>query len=162
MCYYGSWIPSEPGWHHVAICKEGSNIRLVGDGVSKYLRGIPTNGFPDLPSTQVYIGATSPTYTPNDHYIEEVRFSTTQRFTSFPFTPPDRAYDSNTHKVSGTTNDAARILTFDENTWELVGNETVTTGEYESWTTSGTQFVIGRRDTDGEVIAYGNVEGKTN
>jgi len=90
-------------------------------------------------------------------YLDELRVSKgIARWTS-NFTPPSEAYYVELNVVGGTVNDSARIITIDEDTWSIIGNEVVSTGAYESWTTSGTKMIIARRETDGELLVYGGV-----
>ena len=154
---YGNWKPEDDKWYHIAIIKTGSIIRLTGNGIVKDSRNIPANGFPDLSSESIYIGARYPSYIPSGHYVDEVRFSNTQRYDSFPFAPPNREFDIYTHYISGAVNDQSRIITLDESNWAVVSHKIFSTGSYEIGTTSGTKIAIGRRETDGEFIGYGNI-----
>ena len=59
--------------------------------------------------------------------------------------------------MSGVLNDSARVIVINESDWSVEHNEVFSTGSYEIGTTSGTKLMVGRRETDGEIVAYGNV-----
>jgi len=143
-------------WHHVALTREGNTFRIFRDGT--LISSGSNSGAVGTSTTDLYVGRYQDTDWYFRGYMEEVRVSKGIARWTAPFTPPTSPYNSYARKVSGSVNDSARIITIDESNWTIIGNDVVSTGAYESWTTSGTNMVIARRETDGEVVVYGGVD----
>lgn len=64
-----------------------------------------------------------------------------------------------TRKLSGSTNDASRIIVLNENNWEVEKIRDFSTGNFELTNLqAGNKTIVGRRNTDGEIVGYGGVD----
>ena len=82
-------------WHHIAVSRSGSTVRLFLDGALQDSGTDSTTVFSD--DTNLYIGRDAFTSAYFDGYIDELRISDTARYTT-GFTPSTTAFsnDSNT------------------------------------------------------------------
>lgn len=89
------WTPAINTWYHVAVDRNGTNLRMFVDGTQL---GTPTTNAGNIVTTAgAFIGGTSVVSSIADAWFKEVRLSNVSRYTA-NFTPPTDAYtsDSNT------------------------------------------------------------------
>lgn len=84
----GAWTPTVSAWHHVAVCRSGSSVRLFVDGAQ--LGSTVTNSTNITGSTApCYIGTLDTTLQPFSGYLDGIRVTKgVARYTS-TFTPPN-------------------------------------------------------------------------
>lgn len=90
-----SWNPTVNVWYHVAVTRDGTNVRMFIDGTQI---GTPTTNSGSIAtSTGAYVGCASGGTACADAWFKEVRFSNVSRFTA-DFTPTTMQYasDANT------------------------------------------------------------------
>jgi len=147
-------------WYHIAIVREGNNLKKYWNGVytaSQDITGFNLSGGSYGP----VLGARWHNGSPIEHlegYMDEVRFSNgIARWTGTGnFTPPTTAYTVPT-KVEGVLSEEAIITLIDETTDNIEYREIVSAGAYEIPCSSGTKTVVAVRESDGDALAYGRV-----
>jgi hypothetical protein len=143
---------SNDQWHHIAGVRSGTTMYLFVNGV---LVDSETYSVNEDNSNPLIIGGYTTGGQKYTGYLEEVRISKgIARWTS-NFTPPTFSYRE--RKVVGDVNDSATLIVVDESTWSVINAAEISTGSYEIDTASGTQLIIARRGSDGEVLAYGGI-----
>lgn len=87
----GQWSPTLNAWHHIAVCRNASSMRLFVDGVQLGNTADLGSGF-SFPSGNHQFGASSGLQAMNG-WIDEIRVTLADRYSAIaPFTPPTAAF----------------------------------------------------------------------
>lgn len=138
-----AWSPSADTWYHVAVCRDGSNLRLFVDGAQ--LGSTDTTISTDTiinTDSPVYVGSfandASPFLEFFDGNIENVRITKgVARYTA-AFTPPERAYPT-VQNVDGTYQlPDTSVITYDSISSSLSAGGYITDFV---WNADGTQYI---------------------
>lgn len=153
--------PDVDTWYHIALVLVDTTAYFYVDGVLVGDDSEPTytvvnyNGVLDIGRITSNDGTIN---YPLNGYIDEFRISKgIARWTS-NFTPPTSAYSEIRKFISGSLNDAARVLIFDESDWSLVSNSLESAGDYVIDVDDAVSTItVAARSADGEIIGYQNV-----
>ena len=143
-------------FHHIAIVRNGSDVKIACDGIFEDtvdVNGVNPNGV----SSPFIIGrrGTASDYYLNA-YIDELRVSKGIARWTEDFTPPEYPYASSAYSIQGSSNDSAEVIIINESNWEVNNHGSRSAGSYDIATSSGTKLIVAKR-SDGEIISYGNV-----
>jgi len=139
----------------LVLVREGSEFRVYVDG-TKIGSGTDSSALHYYDAVGTFnIGMVDSGYYMNG-YLDEVKLSVGIARYNQDFTAPTRPEDD--FKIEGTLSEAAKLYLIDEDTDVLERMGSFNAGTYEFiYVSSGRKFVAGRKDSDGEGKAFGDL-----
>jgi hypothetical protein len=148
-------MPADSSWHHWAIVKEGTNVKIYRDGVLRNtIAGISSM---DPTSGNLQIGTWAATDVETDQ-IDEFRVSKGIARWTENFTPPAAPYTQIGYGISGNLAEESKIFVLRHSDRLLLHEETAPAGDYEIELNETDNIdVVAEPTGDGAPAVYTNV-----